>query len=578
MDGAIYQRTYNLDHRRSSIGDRPAIGHRLLTNRESHRALKYVPSAIIALFGSGSLIYQWYWTRPLWVDEEMIALNFRDRSWAGLAGPLWLNQAAPLGWLILQRTMLLAFGAGERTLRALPVLFGIATIWAAVWAGRRLLQPVGAAIFTLLCSFGLYISFFPLETKHYSGDTFFGLLLPALAVWTLQPVERDGDVRQKRILAWWLIASAAQWLANGALFSTPACAAVIGIVIFQRAGFRTALLSLAPGVVFLASFAAHYWLLMRYTLHSEYLQQYWWHAFPPRHEGVLHILSWLASRIPMLASNPGGASIWLMWPAFWIAAVTGAAIALRRHFSLGAVLIAVPVSAFVFAGLHLVPLEERLSLWALPSLYLAIAVAAEQLRAHVTVVAALVALLVTGDIVRTGVHDVGVRPRSNHSLDDRAGVGFLLSQRQPGDVLVTMRMGLPAVWWYAGVNVAAPNLGRAYEQDGASILELQHRWPGPDCRAGNLTAALDGKPRVAIYLGFDSRFTPGFQELVLDTLSTRGRMIAYRTIAEEGIAAVFDLRQPPRPWSVVLTRPGGTALRDVPRAAGCVGFFPATRW
>jgi hypothetical protein len=153
-----------------------------------------------------------------------------------------------------------------------------------------------------------------------------------------------------------------------------------------------------------------------------------------------------------------------------------------------------------------------------------------------------------------------------------------MAQRQPGDVLVTMRMGLPAVWWYAGVNVAPPNFGRAYELDGSPILEVHHRWPGPECKSDDLTRALEGKTRVALYLGFDSRFTPGFQELVLDSLSVRGRMIAYRTIAEQGIAAVFDLRQPPRPWTVVLTSPGGTALREVPRTAGCVGFFPAARW
>jgi hypothetical protein len=528
------------------------------------------------LFGSGSLIYQWYLTRPLWVDEEMIALNFRDRSVTELTGPLWLHQGAPLGWLILQRVLLLAFDAGERTLRALPVLFGVATLWVAVWAGRRWLRPVGAAVFTLLCSFGLYISFFPLEAKHYSADTFFGLLLPALAVWTLEPVERDGEVRQNRILTWWLVASVALWLANGALFTAPACAAVMGLVIFQRAGSRNALMSMVPGVILLASFGAHYWLTLRYMLHSEYLQEYWWHAFPPDAADPLQVLSWLASRIPMLAANPGGSS---MWPAFWIAAVTGAAIALRRHFSLGAVLIAVPASAFVFGALHLVPLEERLSLWILPPLYLAIAVAAEQLRPHIAVIAALVALLATGDIVRTGVHDIRVRPEENkHGLDDRAGVRFLMAQRQPGDVLVTMRMGLPAVWWYAGINVAPPNLGRAFEQDGTPVLEVHHRWPGRECDSDNLTAALEGKTRVALYLGFDSRFTPGFQELVLDTLSARGRMTAYRTFADQGIAAVFDLREPPRPWAVVLTRPGGTALTDVPRAAGCVGFFQATRW
>ena len=48
-------------------------------------------------------IYQWGAALPFWVDEEMIALNLRDRSMADLAGPLWLGQSAPFGWLVLER-------------------------------------------------------------------------------------------------------------------------------------------------------------------------------------------------------------------------------------------------------------------------------------------------------------------------------------------------------------------------------------------------------------------------------------------------------------------------------------------
>lgn len=505
----------------------------------------------------------------------MIALNLRDRTLAELTGPLWLNQAAPLGWLWLQRALLLEFGSGERTLRALPVLFGIATMWLAFWAGRRWMGPAGAAIFTLLCSFGLYLSFFPLEVKQYSGDAFFGLLLPAFAIWALEPVESGGVLRWPRLLAWWLVASAGQWLAGGALFAAPACVAVIFVVVLQRAGLRNALRAVMPGILLVASFSIHYWLSMRHALQSEYLQSWWWHAFPPADAGLVQTITWLASQIPALAGNPGGTSMWL---AFWIAAPAGAGLALRRRLSLGLLLIALPLSAFFFAALRLVPLEERLSLWLLPALYLAIALAAAQWRPRIAIVVALIALIVCGDIVRTGVHRLRLRPRSNHNLDDRSGLRFLMAQRQPGDVLVTVRMGLPAVWWYAGVNVAPPNLGRTYQQDGAPVLEARHYWPGPECRAVDLTAALDGRSRVLVYLGFDSRSPEGLQELVLDTLSARSRLTSYRKIAEEGLAAVFDLRQPPQSWTVLVTRPGGMALKDVTRPAGCVGFFPGTRW
>jgi hypothetical protein len=163
-------------------------------------------------------------------------------------------------------------------------------------------------------------------------------------------------------------------------------------------------------------------------------------------------------------------------------------------------------------------------------------------------------------------------------LDDRSALRFLLVQSQPGDVLVTMHMGLPAVWWYGGVSVAGPMFGSINPRDGGPILEMEHHWPGPDCRAKDLKSALAGRSRIALYLGFDSRNPEGFQELVLDTLSELGTLTAYRAIAEEGRAAIFDLRLPPKPWAVMVTSVGGTPLKDIARPAGCASFHIARRW
>ena len=68
---------------------------------------------LTAAIGSVIVLYQWLNARPLWLDEEMIALNLRDRSFPELAGRLWLDQSAPLGWLYLQRLIMLVFGASE---------------------------------------------------------------------------------------------------------------------------------------------------------------------------------------------------------------------------------------------------------------------------------------------------------------------------------------------------------------------------------------------------------------------------------------------------------------------------------
>ena len=89
-------------------------------------------------------IYQWSAALPLWVDEEAIALNVRDRSIGDLAGSLWLGQSAPFGWLVLERSAMATLGTGEAALRAVPLLFGIATVGVAVWVGRRWMGRIGA--------------------------------------------------------------------------------------------------------------------------------------------------------------------------------------------------------------------------------------------------------------------------------------------------------------------------------------------------------------------------------------------------------------------------------------------------
>ena len=158
-------------------------------------------------------IYQWRAALPLWVDEEAIALNVRDRSIGDLAGSLWLGQSAPFGWLVLERMAMAILGSGETALRAVPLLFGIATIGVAVWAGRRWMGQIAAFVFVVLCWIGPWLSHYRFEVKHYTADVLFGLLLPALAAWAIE-ADRPTD-RARRVWLWWIAAAIGHWFANG---------------------------------------------------------------------------------------------------------------------------------------------------------------------------------------------------------------------------------------------------------------------------------------------------------------------------------------------------------------------------
>src|SRR5687768_4921595 len=215
----------------------------------------HVPVAMPVAFviAAGVLdLHQLFGAAPLWLDEEMIALNLRDRSFSELRGRLWLEQSAPYGWLVVQRAVLLTLGSSEVALRLLPTLFGIATYVTALLIARRWLTWPAALIFPLLCIFGLALSHYRVEVKHYTGDAFWALLLPALAVWAIEGVTRDD--RRRRIAGWWMVAAAGSWLANGALLVAPACALLMLAVTLRRDGAPAAARSAAWGLIWLASF------------------------------------------------------------------------------------------------------------------------------------------------------------------------------------------------------------------------------------------------------------------------------------------------------------------------------------
>ena len=515
-------------------------------------------AACVAAAGTAIKIQQWYFSRPLWLDEEMVLLNVRDRPFADLTGALWLDQAAPIGWLWLQRAAVLAFGTDDRVVRALPVLAGIGTLWTAWWIARRALTPWAGVIFIALCGVGQWMTFYALEVKPYSSDAFAAILLLAAAIWAAD--EETEQVSLGRTAVWWVAAAMAQWFSFGATLVTPACALVLIATAWRRAGARSAVLVACQGAVWLVCFGVHYWFSLRGASSDPFLRSYWASGFAPTDGGIAAIASWIASQAEPLASHPGGTQHWLL---FWLTAVCGAIALMLRRPAAGVLLLLMPLSGVLFAIAHVVPMKDRLALWMVPAIYAGVAVAAgdaferafERRSWRRTPVLALslvlsVAALVVGyDIVTRGNESIIIRG-NNHGFDDARSVRLLARQRQPGDAWLATHFSLPAVWWYGEVSVAEPERGGRMPSDpGGRLFEMTHKYFGtPECRKGeplrDLQETLSGVSRVLVYLGFDSRIPEGFQELVLDRLSRLGARVAYRGY-DQGITAIYDLRQPP---------------------------------
>ena len=540
------------------------------------------PVTLTALAGALLRLQDWAGGRPLWLDEQMIALNIRERTVSELTGALWLDQSAPLGWLATERAAMLAFGVGETALRFVPVTFGIAVLAAAVWIGRRWMTTAAACVLVLLCSLGEWVFHYSLELKHYSADLFFGLMLPALVVWT---TEADGPgQRLRRAILWWAVAAAGLWWGNGALLVAPACALTLIISLWRIDGRRNATVFAAIGFFWFASFAAHYYLALRFTLENDRLRETWSFAMPPLGAGLLDTSRWLISQTDTFTTRPGGSELTGL---FWLVVLAGVLFAQPRLF--GYLVAAVTLSLCVLAAMRLVPLYERFAIWVVPSLYLAIALCVDagiragwnaySQRRHVrAATAALVTaavLWLCGNVAAQGWHVIQIaRPdNSNHQLDDRMAVEWLLSQHERGDVVLTTRLALPAVWWYGGAPVSSPTLG-GFLRDRIPILEVDHVEQGRACHSDDLRGALLTYRRALVYLGFRFDDVPrGFDDFLLQELRRIGRVTESQRFPGITRAFVVDI-VPPRQESA-----RATVLLDSPTpTTGCISVQPARRW
>jgi hypothetical protein len=537
-------------------------------------------ASIIAVFVFRRLVVP----TPLWLDEETIAVNVRDRAFSQLGGPLWLGQSAPFGWLVLERAAILAFGTSETALRLQPVLFGVGTSAVAAWIGRRWLEPLSGIILVILCSASQWLSYFPFEAKHYTADACWALLLPALAVWATEASE---ERRLRRAAIWWAAAATGQWFANGAVLVAPACALFLILVNGMDRGWRVAGTTALFGIIWIASIAAHYEVAAKYTLHSNYLSAYWAFQTVPASSGIVGGARWVIGRLGPLARNPIGTGLPLL---FAVSAASGFVFASRHR--LGMAFGTVPLSALAAASLRVIPLYERLVLWAVPALYVGIVLVFDRAlqlgreagrrrdwtRVMLAAVVVVAELFVSVDLYTRGFNNLALsrHDSTNHGFDDRRAVQWLMQRRRAGDDLMTTHLAWPAVWWYGPFSIADANVARGRLPDGGVMYEVEHVGPGPDCAADRLSEALKGHRRVLVHVGFDD-FVPGFDALLFGTLSQLGAVIEWHRFADLSRAAVVDLRVPGGASESITpllqhTEHAGAGL------PGCVGVRQARPW
>src|SRR5262249_31126460 len=219
---------------------------------------------------------------PLWGDEAFVAVTMLVRDFAGLARPPEFFQVVPPGFLGAEWLVVQLLGPGERALRLIPYLSGVAALLL-FW---RFCRAVASRRPALVAVALLAASFYPVrhatEVKPYATD-----LLIALGMMSLGWATWRGVRSCRRWLALTAVTILGVWCSYPAVFPAAGVALFLGARVVRERSSRLVVLWLTYGLmmtlswgVMFAGFAAPQARAAAFLpdLHT------WKNAFPPLDE------------------------------------------------------------------------------------------------------------------------------------------------------------------------------------------------------------------------------------------------------------------------------------------------------
>jgi hypothetical protein len=401
--------------------------------------------AVLLVLGVALRLRAYLANRSLWLDESFLALNIVNRSFAALWQPLDHGQAAPLGFLFVERLAVDLLGPSEYALRLFPLLCGIGSVLIFWRLARRLLPPIGVVIGLAIFSMSDLLVYYSAEVKQYGCDVATALLL----WWAFTRLE--SRLEQGR---WDAVALAVLLGALAVLFSYPAVFVLGGVGLrwfWQAVRKRSRALLLACGVIgitWVGTFAVVYLTFHAVNEAAMTVRETWRQAAAPLLPRSSADLAWLKTGALILTSMPLG------WTAAGLATLSGLVGAFelwKRHREWFWSFAGTLVVTWLASGIGKYPLATRLWLFLSPAIILLVAAGAAEVwrrtRQALPILApAFTALLLAQPALLAGEH--AVRPREREEV--RPLLRHVSQRQQPGDILYVYNSAEPAARYYAG--------------------------------------------------------------------------------------------------------------------------------
>lgn len=421
---------------------------------------------LILAAGIALRIFHYLDNRSLWEDEVFLASSLIRMDFAELLmKPLDYMQRAPVGFLMLERLVVMLWNGKEMALRLAPLLSGIIALLLFVKVGRFFLKSEIALLVTVaLVAFSPPLVYHSVEAKQYGTE----LLATVLSLRLYVSFHHTNRLPQ--LLAWGLAGAVILWFSFSSLFVLFGIAGAVGIRDIYRRDWKMLFMHMLPFGIWFLSFAIEYVLFISRYPQENWLQQFWRNreAFMPFPASPLTDLTWLFRQIYALVRYPMGLTwieldytvpyslterILARFP--FVAILTGVAgfwhICRRERATLLAwsmpVLLTLAASAFEFY-----PVRERMTVFLAPYFLMVIGKGIEQMQSFAWKKAWInvVIILIVGapvsnsiaQVINTGYFGDYKKSRQRETMQ------FVAENVQPGDVVYVYWNNLPSYRYY----------------------------------------------------------------------------------------------------------------------------------
>lgn len=227
----------------------------------------------------------------------MLALNVVNRSYLELLQPLGYDQAAPPGFLWIEKTAIQVLSDSEYALRLFPLIAGIISMIAFYSLSKLTVTAIAVPVALFLFACSRYTLYYATEVKQYSSDVMLAILLALVLI----PLRGQLLANRRKILLG-MMGAIAVWFSHPVIFVLAGIeiANWITIPANQR---RAILINRSPAYgLWIISFATVYFTITANVMQNRSLQSAWGGEYP----GTVFDLLWLLESFGRFFYRPLG--------------------------------------------------------------------------------------------------------------------------------------------------------------------------------------------------------------------------------------------------------------------------------